>query len=388
MTLKNIYSTDRYTEFTALDLFLEEILGLKTNGFFLEIGAFDGETNSKTAQLADIGWEGLYVEPIKEYAEKCANRHKNNNVKVLNVAIGDKDGQQKMHKGGLPSTLKQENMDHLEHYLNEQGSSFGFEEEAVQVYSWQSFRQFLPEQLPDIMVLDAEGFDLQILQNIDFNSFRPNIICTEVFPEQTSFMPDKVIHEGTQILELLIKENYHIWIREEHNVLFVDGRALPLTVEDCLKNNEASYFYRAGTLLTAKQPEKIRDNLREEGGIAFFGQLLRTSLMQKNRKAIHFLASIIEKLSLEIPDPETFQLIAESYLFDENWIQLIDLCHLVLETHGWSNTMIDLLVLAYVNNHQEEEALKLLEQSLQHYPLNNFWKQQRDLLNQATGHSI
>ena len=130
--MSNIYSTTKYTEFTHLDLFYEEILGINANGSFIEIGAFDGETNSKTAHLADIGWRGIYIEPIKEYRDKCANRHKDNNVNVLPFAISDKNEIVNMHKGGLPSTLKSSHQEHISNYTKLNSSELEFSDESVE----------------------------------------------------------------------------------------------------------------------------------------------------------------------------------------------------------------------------------------------------------------
>lgn len=45
----------------------EELFGLKRDGFFVEAGAYDGESFSNTSFLADIGWRGVYVEPVVEF---------------------------------------------------------------------------------------------------------------------------------------------------------------------------------------------------------------------------------------------------------------------------------------------------------------------------------
>ena len=76
----NIFFNTNFTEISCLDALLEEVLGLTTNATFLETGAYDGITNSKTDHLANIGWQGIYVEPIKEHADKCAALHAENNV--------------------------------------------------------------------------------------------------------------------------------------------------------------------------------------------------------------------------------------------------------------------------------------------------------------------
>src|SRR5258706_14970608 len=42
----------------------EQLFGQRADGCFVEVGAFDGETYGNTAGLADLGWTGLYIEPV------------------------------------------------------------------------------------------------------------------------------------------------------------------------------------------------------------------------------------------------------------------------------------------------------------------------------------
>lgn len=68
--------------------YFTRFFGIPYQGFFVEVGAYDGESYSNTSGLADSGWNGLYIEPVFEYYNKCLIRHKNNSVKVINCAIG------------------------------------------------------------------------------------------------------------------------------------------------------------------------------------------------------------------------------------------------------------------------------------------------------------
>src|SRR5216683_8405461 len=68
---------------------LANYFGRKTDGTFVEVGAFDGETCSNTSFLADLGWRGVYVEPVPSYAAACRNRHRANaDVSVVPCAVG------------------------------------------------------------------------------------------------------------------------------------------------------------------------------------------------------------------------------------------------------------------------------------------------------------
>jgi hypothetical protein len=70
------------------------VFGYKTDGCFVEIGAYDGESFSNTSCLADIGWTGHYLEPIPKYAAACRQRHAGNkNVHVHTVCVGATDGE-------------------------------------------------------------------------------------------------------------------------------------------------------------------------------------------------------------------------------------------------------------------------------------------------------
>ena len=276
--MSNIYSTTKYTEFTHLDLFYEEILGINANGSFIEIGAFDGETNSKTAHLADIGWRGIYLEPIKEYRDKCANRHKDNNINVLPFAISDKNEIVNMHKGGLPSTLKSSHQEHISNYTKLNSSELEFSDESVESLTWDKFVNGYVTKVPDVLVIDAEGFDLEIINSIDFKSFRPTIICCEIFPESTSFIHQSTIADGRKIIEKLTNNGYFIWLQEEHNILF-STKPIPKSISQI----NVSYPFLF---------DLANKNNKKANALSFFRQLLKTLILTKNIHRYEFLISI------------------------------------------------------------------------------------------------
>jgi FkbM family methyltransferase len=80
-----------YVAQTGQDLFLHQHLGLeKRNGFFVDIGAFDGvEISNSLFFERELGWKGLCVEPIPEiFARLRANRL----ADCINAAAGTHDG--------------------------------------------------------------------------------------------------------------------------------------------------------------------------------------------------------------------------------------------------------------------------------------------------------
>jgi len=73
----------------GLDAIYNAVFGNLKHGVFVELGAYDGQSVSNTCFLADLGWRGVYVEPIPEFASACATRHwRNLNITVVNAAVG------------------------------------------------------------------------------------------------------------------------------------------------------------------------------------------------------------------------------------------------------------------------------------------------------------
>ena len=83
----------------------EAVFGQRADGTFVEVGAFDGDTYSNTSCLADLGWRGLYIEPIERSWRQCVERHRRNaRVSVLNAAIGPTETTIRMWDSGATST--------------------------------------------------------------------------------------------------------------------------------------------------------------------------------------------------------------------------------------------------------------------------------------------
>jgi FkbM family methyltransferase len=74
------------------DELLDKVLGWNKDGFFIEAGAADGETNSNTLFYEKKGWNGLLVEPnpasFRKLLEKNRNAYAFNGALSTNGAIG------------------------------------------------------------------------------------------------------------------------------------------------------------------------------------------------------------------------------------------------------------------------------------------------------------
>ena len=75
-------------------------------------------------------------------------------------------------------------------------------EEEIGIGSMELIEVLLGEDNPGLVVnVDVEGADIEVLQSLDFNIYRPKLICIEI-------MKNSVSIEKSEIYKFLIKLNY------------------------------------------------------------------------------------------------------------------------------------------------------------------------------------
>ena len=162
----------------------------KNNGFLVEIGVghtLDGIDNivdgtldkiknisrcgSNTADLLDLGWSGIYIEPVLEYCEEAKISHLNNfdRLKIINIAAGDISDKIKMFLGDsfVPN-------DH-----GNRGYAWIGREVEIQPTSKILSDNGCPKNI-DLMSIDVEGFEGKVIKGIDFNIHTPNMMVIEI----------------------------------------------------------------------------------------------------------------------------------------------------------------------------------------------------------------
>ncbi len=178
----------RYFGADNLDEKLKKYLNYD-NGFFVELGANDGKTQSNTLYYEKHrGWRGVLIEPIPQNFLKCRKNRSPENYIVCNACTSF-DYQEKFVEiiysnlmstaPGLESDLK----DPMEHaktgkqYLSETEDNFVFGALAKPLNEI-LIEARAPRQI-DFLSLDVEGAEIEVLKGIDHNQFRFTYMCIE-----------------------------------------------------------------------------------------------------------------------------------------------------------------------------------------------------------------
>ena len=164
---------------------------LSQNGFFIEVGANNGFSESNTYYLERFrNWNGILIEPIPHLYQECVNERPKS--KVFNCALVSQDfpdSEIEMMYGHLMSLVKGAfNDERLEsERVAFAGRKLGFTPYTVKVRA-RTLTSILDEanvQKIDFFSLDVEGFELNALQGLDFNKYRPEFMLIECLDENS-----------------------------------------------------------------------------------------------------------------------------------------------------------------------------------------------------------
>ena len=72
-----MYKDTKTSQVENLHDIYQDVFDYKTDGFFVEVGAYDGYRWSNTVPLMEAGWSGVMIEPELQSYESCKNRYKN-----------------------------------------------------------------------------------------------------------------------------------------------------------------------------------------------------------------------------------------------------------------------------------------------------------------------
>lgn len=231
----------RFTAQDGEDLLLAEFFNYKPDGFYIEIGAFDGVTFSNSFFFEQIGWKGVLVEPLPgKYAACVANRP---NSTVVHAALGkDADGKITIKEpigalNGVPLGTYAYVRSSARHKNQVANIAERLQSHQVPFRTFESVMQqsgIEPQMEIDFISIDCEGMDFEILQSIDLTRWQPRLILVE--------------HVRQPLLEYMRNNGYTPLLRVRANTIFGRNSA------DCVGISVEAYWRALGVHTTRRTP--------------------------------------------------------------------------------------------------------------------------------------
>lgn len=168
-----------YSQFQQDRFIYENYFKDKQNGFFVDIGAYDGEIDSNSLFFENIGWNGVCIEPNPTIFEKLQKIRK---CVCLPYAVSDKNEISQFFQikegpstlSGLSNEFTEKAIERINGYNLEDSQNFDYIDVECK-----RFNSIVKEYNIDFLSLDTEGNELKILQSIDFDKYNIDIITVE-----------------------------------------------------------------------------------------------------------------------------------------------------------------------------------------------------------------
>lgn len=166
--------------------------------FFVEVGAMDGVSfDPLYAAVVQYRWKGLLIEPLPDLFERLKENYKGiTGLLFENMAVAEVLGEKTMYRVA-PEAVRQG----LVPDWAEGISSFFLDKNALggRGIHDEDFQKILPHIITervacdtfgsileknkvekiDVLQVDTEGYDFQVLRQLDFNKYKPSIIRIE-----------------------------------------------------------------------------------------------------------------------------------------------------------------------------------------------------------------
>lgn len=154
------YKPEESCQIAGLQGILAGTFGLKDNGIFVEIGAYNGRDWSNTYQLAVLGWKGVYVEPVPEIYQALLGNHKDRpNITCINAFVSSEDGEE-------IDMFMFENMYTGNDDFKKFGGKFVTKAKTLTLDKVLEITH-IPSDF-DLLVIDVEGHELEVLKGFTY----------------------------------------------------------------------------------------------------------------------------------------------------------------------------------------------------------------------------
>lgn len=205
----------------------ENVFHNKKNGVFVDVGAHDGvDINNTYFYEKELEWTGICVEPIPNIYQKLRD---NRSAKCVHGCAYNKNGTVKFQwldgytemLSGIEETYNSKHCDRVDRELKQHGGNRTLIE--VPCYTLEKLLEDSNITHIDYLSIDTEGSEMQVLEGINFDRVKIDVIEVENnYPEElpmfNKFLNEKGFEMGGRLTGDVIYFNKDVFILNENGV--------------------------------------------------------------------------------------------------------------------------------------------------------------------------
>jgi len=212
--LQNIYFKNKYLikkksyAMDGEDLAIDQYIQKKDKGFYVDIGAHHPIQRNNTQLLFERGWEGINIDANK-FSIDLFNFLRPKDLNIL-TAISDQEGEIIFYYQKNFSQLNTTDKSIAHEHFNG-----NFKERSVKCQTIQNILDYSKYKgiKIDFLNIDVEGAEMKVLKTLNFEMYKPNVICIEILGYRELVSKDREIKiKNDEIYKFLISKSYKkVW---------------------------------------------------------------------------------------------------------------------------------------------------------------------------------
>ena len=267
------------------DVILNRLFADQPTGFYLDVGAQHPLYDSVTKAFYDRGWQGINIEPVKEYyqlLEQARERDLN-----LNFAVGETESELEFYEivGTGLSTFDRQTAYDIAKKDNYEIASY-----QVKVKKLEDICQQYVTKPINFLKIDVEGWEESVILGHDWTNFRPVVVVLE------ATVPNSPIRKSTNITQILKAHNYEYVYFDGLNDYYLAQENNELKQHFDTPPNVFDRFVSYHTVNAQTHSQNLENNVRDkEAEITKLAEFI-----EQKEAEITKLAEFIEQKEAEI----------------------------------------------------------------------------------------
>ena len=220
---KKIISKKYFYSYGGIDSVVNNIFKNQKNGFYVDVGAQHPIKNNNTYLLHKKGWEGINIDLDQKNINLFnVSRKKDCNICAAISSLEKDANLYYYHEGSPINTLSREIADRQKAIIKET--------RAIRTKTLTSILEnskFKNKEI-DFLSIDVEGVELEVLQGLNLNIYKPKIIVVELLDLDSKKLEIKNLNINnvinSEIYKYIEKNNYTMinWLHSD--IVFVNNK--------------------------------------------------------------------------------------------------------------------------------------------------------------------